>query len=50
MRVWAKEWEEKGSRENKAPFYKGLLAKLEDAEKGKKQIHVVHMSKYCRNR
>ena len=41
VRKWAKEWEEKGSWWTWAPFYKGVLAKLEDAEMGKKQIHMV---------
>ena len=35
LREWAKEWEEKGSNKFGRDNYKGLLSKLEDAEKGK---------------
>ena len=38
--VWAKQWEEKGSYMGFGrDKYKGLLSKLEDAEKGKKRTH-----------
>ena len=38
VREWAKEWEETGSYWKEAPSYKGLLAKLEDAEKGESHL------------
>ena len=39
LRKWATEWEEDGSWGNGAPFYEGLLPKLEDAEKGERHLH-----------
>ena len=40
VREWAKEWEEKGSYMGFGrDKYKGLLSKLEDAEKGKRWTH-----------